>query len=303
MRPYVFPGGTAVVTGAASGIGEALAVQLADRGSSLVLVDRDAERLAGVTGRIRAAHPDLRITPHVADLSDEQETARIAATLAREHPETTLLVNNAGVALGGRFDQVTLEEFDWVMAVNFRAVVRLTHTLLPVLRAHPGAHLVTVSSVFGIFAPAGQVAYAASKFAVRGFSEALRHELAGTGIGVTVVHPGGIRTRIAESARTGSGVSVEEYEEGRRQFATLLRMPPERAAAQIVRAIEARRPRLLIGWSARVPDVLVRLVPGSYWRLIARRAAPRRNRAGDPAAARLDSRPRADRRHGAFPRR
>jgi short-subunit dehydrogenase len=176
------------------------------------------------------------------------------------------------VALGGRFDQVTLDEFDWVMAVNFRSVVRLTHALLPVLKGHPGAHLVNVSSVFGIVAPAGQAAYSASKFAVRGFSEALRHELAENGVGVTVVHPGGIKTRIAESARIGSGVSVEEYEQGRRQFAKLLTMPPDTAAAMIVEAIEKRRPRLLIGWSATVPDVLARLLPGAYWKVIARRA-------------------------------
>jgi len=274
MDPYQFSGGTAVVTGAASGIGEALAVQLAARGSSLVLVDRDEERLTGVADRLRAAHPALRVVTHVADLSDDDQTTAVAATLVTEHPETTLLVNNAGVALGGRFDQVTLEEFDWVMAVNFRSVVRLTHALLPALKAHPGAHLVNVSSVFGIFAPAGQAAYSASKFAVRGFSEAVRHELAENEVGVTVVHPGGIKTRIAESARTGSGVSAEEYERGREQFAKLLSMPPEDAAAQIMAAIEKRRPRLLIGWSAKVPDVLVRLMPGSYWKLIARRAAP-----------------------------
>jgi short-subunit dehydrogenase len=274
MGPYQFAGGTAVVTGAASGIGEALAVQLAARGSHLVLVDRDKDRLGDVTDRLRTAHPELTVATHVADLSDDDETTALAATLATEHPETTLLVNNAGVALGGRFDQVTLEEFDWVMAVNFRSVVRLTHALLPVLKTHPGAHLVNVSSVFGIFAPAGQAAYSASKFAVRGFSEAVRHELAENSVGVTVVHPGGIRTRIAESARTGSGVSAEEYERGRKQFAKLLTMPPVTAAAMIVEAIEKRRPRLLIGWSAKVPDVLVRLLPGSYWKLIARRAAP-----------------------------
>jgi short-subunit dehydrogenase len=272
MRPYAFAGGCAVITGAASGIGEQLAKQLGGRGSNLVLVDRDADRLAGVADTIRAAHPGLAVDTSVVDLSDDEATARFAETLAAEHPETTLLVNNAGVALGGRFDQVTLEEFDWVMAVNFRSVVRLTHAMLPVLKAHPGAHLVNVSSVFGIFAPAGQAAYAASKFAVRGFSEAVRHELAENGVGVTVVHPGGIRTRIAETARAGSGVSVEEYERGREQFAGLLSMPPEVAAAQMVAAIEKRRPRLLIGWSAKVPDVLVRLLPGSYWKLIARRA-------------------------------
>jgi short-subunit dehydrogenase len=272
MVPYRFAGGTAVVTGAASGIGAALAAALAARDSNLVLVDRDAARLTGVANGLRAAHPALTVTTHVADLSDDGETEQVAVTLATEHPETTLLVNNAGVALGGRFDQVTLAEFDWVMAVNFRAVVRLTHALLPVLEAHPGAHLVNVSSVFGLVAPPGQAAYSASKFAVRGFSEAVRHELAGNGIGVTVVHPGGVRTRIAESARTGSGVAGEEYERGRRQFARLLTMDPAVAADRIVRAIEQRRPRLLIGWSAKIPDVLVRLLPGSYWKLIARRA-------------------------------
>jgi short-subunit dehydrogenase len=274
MDPYEFSGGTAVVTGAASGIGEALAAQLAARGSHLVLVDRDEDRLGDVADRLRAAHPQLTVDSHIADLSDDEQTAALAETLASGYPETTLLVNNAGVALGGRFDQVTLAEFDWVMAVNFRSVVRLTHALLPALKAHRGAHLVNVSSVFGIFAPAGQAAYSASKFAVRGFSEAVRHELAENGVGVTVVHPGGIKTRIAESARTGSGVSAEEYEQGRKQFAKLLSMPPETAAAQIMAAIEKRRPRLLIGWSAKVPDVLVRLMPGSYWKLIARRAAP-----------------------------
>ncbi len=273
MEPYRFAGRTAVVTGAASGIGEALAVQLAARGSDLVLVDRDEDRLGKVADRLRAVHPGLAVAAHVADLADEQQTDALAAMLAAEYPGTALLINNAGVALGGRFDQVTIEEFDWVMAVNFRAVVRLTHALLPVLKAHPGAHLVNVSSVFGIFAPAGQAAYAASKFAVRGFSEALRHELADDGVGVTVVHPGGVRTRIAESARTGSGISIEEYERGREQFVKLLRMPPEKAAAQIMAAVERRRPRLLIGWSATVPDVLVRLVPVSYWKLVARRAA------------------------------
>jgi short-subunit dehydrogenase len=272
MDAYRFSGGTAIVTGAASGIGAALATQLAARGSNLVLVDRDKERLDGVAEGVRRDHPALAVDTFVVDLSDDAATAAAADALAAAHPGTTLLVNNAGVALGGRFDQVTLEEFDWVMAVNFRSVVRLTHAFLPVLKAHPGSHLVNVSSVFGIFAPAGQAAYSASKFAVRGFSESVRHELAEDGVGVTVVHPGGIKTRIAETARTGSGVSAEEDEQGRKQFATLLRMPPEDAAAQIVAAIEKRRPRLLIGASAKIPDVLVRLMPGSYWKLIARRA-------------------------------
>src|SRR3954463_12819708 len=257
MQPYVFAGGTAAVTGAASGIGEALAQTLAARGSDLVLLDRDAERLEGVAGAVRSRPPGRKVSALVVDLADDEATRAVGARLAAEHPEITLLVNNAGVALGGRFDQVTLEEFDWVLAINFRAVVRLTHALLPVLKAHPGAHLVNVSSIFGILAPPGQAAYAASKFAVRGFSESLRAELAGNGVGVTVVHPGGIRTRIAESARIGSGVDPEELARGREQFVKLLRIPPEKAAALIVTAIEKRRPRLLIGASARIPDVVV----------------------------------------------
>jgi short-subunit dehydrogenase len=276
-QPYVFAGGTAAVTGAASGIGEALAHALAARGSDLVLLDRDAQRLAGVAEAIRSRHPGSKLVTYVVDLADDEAARAIGARLAAEHPEITLLVNNAGVALGGRFDQVTLEEFDWVLAINFRAVVRLTHALLPVLKSHPGSHLVNVSSIFGIFAPPGQAAYAASKFAVRGFTESVRHELATDGVGVTVVHPGGIRTRIAESARTGSGVPAEEMAAGKEQIGKLLRMPPEQAAARIVAAVEKRRPRQLIGWSARIPDAMVRLLPGSYWRLVAR-VAERRDR-------------------------
>lgn len=294
MRDFVFPGGTAVVTGAASGIGEALAHALARRGADLVLLDRDAERLDAVVAAIRAAHPDRRIDTHLVDLADADATDAVAAEIRRAHPRIRLLVNNAGVALGGRFDQVTLEEFLWVVDINFRAVVRLTHTLLPALKAEPGAHLVNVSSLFGLIAPAGQAAYSASKFAVRGFTEALRHELADDGVGVTSVHPGGIRTRIAQSARVGSGVSRQEYEAGRQQFEKLLSIDPAKAAEVILRGVERRRGRVLIGWSAKLPDLLARLAPASYHRVL---AAGLNRAPGGPAArltSRLESAPAAD---------
>lgn len=259
MRRYEFAGGVAVVTGAASGIGAALAVELARRGSRLVLVDRDAERLAEVAVPLDAE-------TRVVDLADGAAVVAAGEEIRAVHPRLRLLVNNAGIALGGRFDQVTLAQYEEVIDVNFRAVVRLTHTLLPALRAEPGAHLVTMSSVFGLVAPAGQTAYAASKFAVRGFSEALRQELAGE-VGVTTVHPGGINTRIAESARVGVGVDPAEYEQERRVWAALLSIPPERAAAQIATAIEHRRPRLLIGGSAKAPDLLARLLPTGWTRV------------------------------------
>ncbi|NJP34022.1 SDR family NAD(P)-dependent oxidoreductase [Micromonospora thermarum] len=280
MRRFDFTAATAVVTGAASGIGEALAHGLARRGSDLVLLDRDARRLDAVVDAIRAAHPDRRVTTYVVDLADAAATARVAEEIRARHPRIRLLVNNAGVALGGRFDQVTLDEFQWVIDINFRAVVQLTHALLPTLKAEPGSHLVNVSSLFGLIAPPGQAAYSASKFAVRGFTEVLRHELVDDGIGVTSVHPGGIATRITENARVGSGVSSEEYEEGRRQFDKLLSIPPAKAAEVILRGVERRRGRVLIGWSAKLPDVLARIAPASYGKLL--RAGLNRA-AGDPA--------------------
>ncbi|MFC0506248.1 SDR family NAD(P)-dependent oxidoreductase [Micromonospora costi] len=269
MRSFDFDGGTAVVTGAASGIGEALAHGLARRGSHLVLLDRDADGLDGVVAAIREAHPALPVTTYLVDLADAAATARTAEEVRHRHPRIRLLVNNAGVALGGRFDQVTFDEFSWVVDINFRAVAQLTHALLPALKAEPGAHLVNVSSLFGLIAPAGQTAYAASKFAVRGFTEALRHELVDNGIGVTSVHPGGINTRIAANARVGSGVARAEYEQGRRQFEKLLTIPPARAAEVILRGVARRRGRVLIGWSAKLPDLLARVAPASYGRVLA----------------------------------
>ncbi|WP_042429723.1 SDR family NAD(P)-dependent oxidoreductase [Streptacidiphilus anmyonensis] len=267
MERFDFTRGTAVVTGAAGGIGEQLAHALARRGSALALVDRDAEgleRVAKAVGQV-SGRP---VATYVVDLSDDAATHALGATLVAAHPDATLLVNNAGVALGGTFEQVSEEEFDWLMAVNYRAVVTLTRALLPVLRANAGSHLVNLSSLFGLIAPPGQVAYATSKFAVRGFTEALRAELAGR-VGVTVVHPGGIRTRIAESSRFAAGVPAAEQAAGRSAFNRLLTYPPERAAEEIATAVERRRPRLLIALSARVPDLVARLFPGRYSGLMA----------------------------------
>jgi short-subunit dehydrogenase len=272
MRRYTFEGGTAVVTGAASGIGAALAAGLAGRGSHLVLLDRDADGLAAVAARVRAA--PVRVAEHVADLADPAAAVAAGDAIAAAHPEATLLVNNAGIALAGRFDQVDAAQFDAVMAVNFRAVVTLTRALLPVLTAHPGSHLVALSSVFGIMAAPGQTAYCASKFAVRGFLESLRGELAPAGVGVTCVHPGGVRTNIARNALVGPGLPTAQWEAGRDAFDRLLRLDPAAAAATILRAVHRRRPRVLVGRDAVVLDALARLSPVGHGRLLA--AATRR---------------------------
>ncbi|MFI8994624.1 SDR family NAD(P)-dependent oxidoreductase [Streptomyces sp. NPDC053542] len=264
LSPYRFAGGTAVLTGAAGGMGEQLAYGLAARGSGLVLIDRDADRLAAVAGKVRADHPHLTVDTHVADLADTDGLDALVTRITEAHPRITLLINNAGVALGGRFEQLTAEEFDWVLAVNFRAPVALTRLFLPHLLRSPGSHIVNVSSLFGLIAPPGQSAYAASKFALRGFSESLRHELAGRATGVTTVHPGGIRTRIAENARVAAAADPAESRAGKESFAKLLTYPADKAAEQILAGIRTRRPRVLIAASAVVPDVLARLFPASY---------------------------------------
>jgi len=268
-RPYRFAGRTAVLTGAASGIGEQLAHGLAVRGSDLVLLDRDADRLDQVVQRIRAAHPGITVETEIVDLADRAATVAAAERIAAAHPRIGLLVNNAGVALAGAFEHLTVDEFEWVMDINFRAPLLLTHHLLPSLLAEPGSHLVNLSSLFGLIAPGGQTAYAASKFALRGLSQALRAELAVHGTGVTTVHPGGIRTRIAESARVAAGAPADEFEQGRESFSKLLDYPPEKAAEEILRGVERRKARVLITPEARVLDVLARLLPAGHIALLA----------------------------------
>lgn len=277
LDPYRFAAGTAVLTGAASGIGEHLAYGLAARGSDLVLVDRDADRLARVATTVRTRHPGLTVDEYVCDLADQAALTGTAERILAAHPRPTLLINNAGVAAAGTFAQLSAEEFDWVMRVNFQAPVALTRHLLPRLRQRPGSHIVNLSSVFGLIAPPGQSAYAASKFALRGFSEALRHELADARIGVTTVHPGGIRTRIADNARTAAVIDGEQAARGRAAFARLLTYPADRAAERILTGVARRRARLLIAWSAVLPDLVARCFPASYW-AIAARARPVRSR-------------------------
>jgi short-subunit dehydrogenase len=273
VRPYLFAGGTAVLTGAASGIGRALAGQLAGLGSHLALVDRDESGLETLSGLLHVSFPELHISTHVYDLSDLNGIPALAGRVQTAHPRVTLLINNAGVALGGTFEQLSADDFEWVMTVNFAAPVALTRALLPALRSQLGAHIVNLSSLFGLIGPAGQSAYSASKFALRGFSEVLRHELAPHGLGVSVVHPGGVKTNIAKGARMGSGVSEQEAEQGARDFERLLTLDPEEAARIILRGTERRAPRILVGKDARALDLIARLLPGHYWALVQRLTA------------------------------
>jgi len=260
-------GRVALVTGAGSGIGRAIALALARRGGRLALADIDGAGLAGTAAQVEALGGHA--SRHAVDVADRAAVAALPAALLALHGRIDMLVNNAGVALGGTFEQVSEEDFDWLMAINFGAVVRMTRAFLPLLRASDDARIVNVSSVYGLVSPPGQSACSASKFAVRGFSNALRHELEGTHVGVTVVHPGGVATAIARSARAPAGVAAAEIAERRAASEKMLRMAPERAGEIIVRAVERRRARVLVGGDAVFVALVERLAPVRYWRLLA----------------------------------
>jgi len=259
-------GKTAVVTGAANGIGRAISRSLARRGCHLALADLNEAGLAETEDL--AAGAGRRITCHRLDVADKQAVAAFPEVVRAAHPGVDILVNNAGVALGGTFDQVAEADFEWLIDINFWGVVRMTRAFMPLLRASDGAQLVNISSLFGLIAPPGQTAYCAAKFAVRGFSESLRHELEGSHIGVTTVHPGGVATSIAKNARHSQAQTNAELDAAHRRYEKLLTMPPDEAGEIIVKAVEQRRPRIIVGSDARNASIVERLFPVGYWKLI-----------------------------------
>jgi len=264
-------GAAAALTGAASGIGRALALELAARGCDLALADRDEAGLAAVAAEI--THP-RKVTLHRVDVGDPPQIAEFARAAISAHPGLNIVINNAGVTLMGQFHEIDQAEMDWLMNINFWGVVHGTRAFLPHLAGQREAHIVNLSSLFGIIAPPGQTAYVASKFAVRGFSESLRHELqaAGSPVRLSVVHPGGVATNIVRNSRSGSGVTdnarrVQSIE----RFDQLAKTTPQAAALRIIKGIEKNQPRILIGNDAWSMDLLQRLRPSTYWAPLARR--------------------------------
>jgi len=264
-----FSGGIAVVTGAGSGIGRALAMQLSAAGCGLALADIDEKSLAETAGMLPGK--GAGVSTHVLDVADDAGVSAFAEDVRSRHGSVTLLINNAGVALHGTFEELSLDDLRWLMGINFWGMVYGVTYFLPMLKRQPRAHIVNLSSVFGIVAPAGQTAYAASKFAVRGFTEALRHELEGTTVFVSCVHPGGIRTAIAERGRLGRNAPKTRKDESVSRLAQLAKTSPEDAAARILRGVEGREPRILIGLDARQIDIMQRLRPATYWKSLSRK--------------------------------
>lgn len=274
----------AVITGAGSGIGRALAQELALHGAKLALADVNSTALEETRKTLEKAQAKT----YVVDVSDSAAVENFARNVEKDFGRVSLLINNAGVALYGTFAEISISEMDWLMRINFWGVVHGCKFFIPLLQREPEAHVVNISSVFGLIAPAGQTAYAASKFAVRGFTQALRQELieSNSGIRVTCVHPGGIRTSIADNARSGAATRVEDQNEARERFKKVVRTTPEAAARTIVNGIMRNQSRVLIGADAYQIDLFQRLMPvrcGSVLAKIMEKRAPKKKKS--PAVA------------------
>jgi short-subunit dehydrogenase len=264
-------GKVAVVTGAGSGIGRQLAFELARRGARLAVSDVDEAGLAATADRARALGAEVLAAR--VDVSDRTAVIEHAAEVAGFFGVVHQVYNNAGVAGGTTVLDSDWADYDRILGVNLFGVIHGTKAFLPHLIASGDGHVVNVSSLNGFMAQASINAYSASKFAVRGFTEALRSEMlqAGHPVQVTVVHPGGVRTNIATAAierdRERGVLTPEDERRARLYNEKLLRMPPEQAARTIVAGVEAGRSRILVGNDAKVVDLLVRLVPRAYPRL------------------------------------
>jgi short-subunit dehydrogenase len=265
MKPLVDR--VAAITGAGSGIGRALALDLAGRGNHLALSDIDEEGLEETRKRAEAA--GVRVTATRVDVADREAVEAWATASGEAHGGVSMVFNNAGVAVGGDLRNVSFEDFHWLMNINFWGVVHGTRAFLPLLDQEPSAHIVNISSVFGIISVPTQGVYNAAKFAVRGYSEALRMELEieGSAIGVSCVHPGGIRTNIARSARYDKALG-RDGDELADEFDAMARTTPEQCAATILRGVERNAPRILVGADARLIDAIQRLAPTGYQRVV-----------------------------------
>lgn len=273
-----FDGRVAAITGAGSGIGRALAQQLAARGAHLALSDIDESGLAETVGSCEGR--GQKVTSQRLDVADRLAVSQWADTVVAEHGRVNAIFNNAGVGLGATIEGMSYEDFEWLFNINFWGVVHGTKAFLPHLKASGEGHVVNLSSVFGLVSIPTQSAYNAAKFAVRGFTDALRMELEieGAPVSCTTVHPGGIKTNIARNARIDDSVAVVagDKEQARTGFDRALITTPDKAARQILAAVEADKRRALVGPDAKAIDLVSRLPAGLYQRVLVAGARRRR---------------------------
>lgn len=270
-----FHGRVAAITGAGSGIGQALALRLAGHGCALAISDIDESGLSETARLVEAI--GVKVTTEKLDVADRDAMHAWADQVVGDHGKVNLIVNNAGVALGATVDGMSYEDFDWLMGINFNGVVHGTKAFLPHLKAAGEGHVVNISSVFGLLGIPSQSAYNAAKFAVRGFTEALRIELdiEDCGVSATTIHPGGIKTNIAKNARIDASVMDigQDPQDAEQSFENLFITSPKRAAKAIVKAVQKDKRRAMVGPDAHLINLAAKLPPSVYQRVIGRGAS------------------------------
>ncbi|MFN4327580.1 MAG: SDR family NAD(P)-dependent oxidoreductase [Limnobacter sp.] len=283
-----FKGKVAAITGAASGMGRTLALQLAREGASLSLSDVDTKGLAETVKLAKAAAEeagqDVKITSQELDVSSRGEVYAWADKTAKDHGKVNLVFNNAGVAYASPIEDIDYDKFDWIMGINFWGVVYGTKAFLPHLKASGDGHIINTSSLFGLCAQPTQSTYNATKFAVRGFTESLRQELdfLNCGVSATSVHPGGIKTAIAR--KSVASPAIEKFtgtdpEAGKQFFEKFFITSAEKAADIILKAVKSNKRRVLVGPDAVAMDALVRTLPESYQAIIVSQMKKMRDKA------------------------
>ena len=266
-----FKNKVAAITGAGSGIGQQLAVLLAKQGCHLSLSDVNAQGLAQTVELLEESN--VRVTTQKLDVADRDAMKLWAADTVQNHGSVNMIFNNAGVALGSTVEGASYEELEWIVNINFWGVVYGTKEFLPLIKKSGEGHVINISSLFGLTAQPTQSAYNATKFAVRGFTESLRQELdiENCGVSALCVHPGGIRTNIANAAKMNDSLRAlgMNPEKSAKTFNKLLRCPPEEAARQILDAVQKDKRRLLIGNDAKTLDLIQRVLPTGYQKVTA----------------------------------
>jgi short-subunit dehydrogenase len=260
----------AVITGAGSGIGRSLAVNLAAKGCHLAISDLNQEGLKETANL--AGNQDVKVTTHLVDVANRDQVYRYADEVVKQHGKANIVINNAGVALGDSIEDVSYEDFEWIVNINFWGVVHGTKAFLPHLKKEPEGHIVNISSINGIVPNPCNGPYCATKFAVRGFTETLKQELQDTSVGVTVVHPGGIKTDIVRNSRFRKHVNLNMTQEDlvAAYDEKIFRTTADTAARTIISGIENNKQRVLIGGDAKFLDWLTRLFPVSATQYLTR---------------------------------